>query len=257
MSEPNRATERTNSGNVFPTTANGTFRTYQAREAEISARIARQRAARFSAQRQARAAGFDKQLPVASGYFAPKQPEIRVPRESERAERTAMLRHVPTLRAFAGSLTGNMDAADDLVQETLVRAMTHIDSFQPGTNLGAWLFTILRNQFYSQHRKKRCDDQYRFSRYQQPSSTHAEQHGKIELKHFRRALMSLPQDQREAIILVGGSGYSYEEAAAICGCATGTVKSRVSRARTRLAKLVDADAPDRFGPERQELAIVI
>jgi RNA polymerase sigma-70 factor (ECF subfamily) len=134
--------------------------------------------------------------------------------------------------------------------------MTHIDSFEAGTNLGAWMFTILRNLFYSQHRRKRQDDQYRFVQCQMPSSTHAEQHGKIELKHFRRALLSLPQDQREAIILVGGSGYSYEEAAEICGCATGTVKSRVSRARTRLAKLVDADSPDRFGPDRQELAIV-
>jgi RNA polymerase sigma-70 factor (ECF subfamily) len=221
----------------------------------MSARIARQRAARLSTQRHARMAGLDKR-PVETGYVAAAQPKLQAPPASECRERSAMLRLVPTLRAFAASLTGNIDAADDLVQETLVRAMTHIDSFEAGTNLGAWMFTILRNLFYSQHRRKRQDDYYRLVHSQMPSSTHAEQHGKIELKHFRRALLSLPRNQREAIILVGGSGYSYEEAAEICGCATGTVKSRVSRARTRLAKLVDADSPDRFGPDRQELAIV-
>ena len=167
-----------------------------------------------------------------------------------------MLQLIPALRAFAASLTHNIDAADDLVQETLVRAMAHIGSFEPGTNMGAWLFTILRNLHFSQHRKRRRDDQYRALNGQQSSSTHAEQHGKIELNHFRRALLCLPQEQQEAVILVGASGYSYEEAAAICQCAAGTIKSRLSRARTRLAELMDADTPDRFGPERQELAVV-
>ncbi|OYX74998.1 MAG: RNA polymerase subunit sigma, partial [Bradyrhizobium sp. 35-63-5] len=133
--------------------------------------------------------------------------------------RNSILSAVPSLRAFAISLCGNVDRADDLVQETMLRAIANIDSFQPGTNMAAWLFTILRNHFRSEYRKRRrevedADGHHADSLKQQP-----EQHGHIELNEFRAALSQLPPDQREALILVGASGFSYEEAAHICGCA--------------------------------------
>ncbi|HMN51437.1 MAG: sigma-70 family RNA polymerase sigma factor [Xanthobacteraceae bacterium] len=163
---------------------------------------------------------------------------------------------VPKLRAFAISLSGNVDRADDLVQETLMRAIASIDSFQPGTNMQAWLFTILRNRFRSEYRKRRrevedADGSYVGSLVAQP-----EQSGKLEFKELRTALEKLPSDQREALILVGASGFSYEEAAAICGCAVGTIKSRVNRARTRLAQELNIDNAEDFGPDRNTRAVM-
>src|SRR6185369_16848825 len=136
------------------------------------------------------------------------------------------------------SLCGNVDRADDLVQETMLRAIANIDSFQPGTNMSAWLFTILRNHFRSEYRKRRREVEDADGHYAETLTSHPEQHGRVELTEFRGALSKLPEEQREALILVGASGFSYEEAAEICGCAIGTVKSRVNRARTRLAELM-------------------
>jgi RNA polymerase sigma-70 factor (ECF subfamily) len=152
--------------------------------------------------------------------------------------RDAILATIPSLRAFAISLCGNVDRADDLVQETLVRAIANIDRFSPGTNLSAWLFTILRNHFRSEYRKRRrevedVDGQHSGSLKDPPA-----QMGHVEFVELRAALAELPPDQSEALILVGASGFSYEEAAEICGCAVGTIKSRVNRARTRLAELM-------------------
>ena len=141
--------------------------------------------------------------------------------------RDAMLAAVPSLRAFAISLCGNVDRADDLVQETLLRAMANIDSFQPGTNMSAWLFTILRNLFRSEYRKRRREVEDTDGSYAESLKSHPEQHSRVEFEEFRTALAKLPPDQREALILVGASGFSYEEAAAICECAVGTIKSRV------------------------------
>jgi len=140
--------------------------------------------------------------------------------------RDAMLAAVPSLRAFAISLCGNVDRADDLVQETLLRAMANIDSFQPGTNMSAWLFTILRNLFRSEYRKRRREVEDTDGSYAESLKSHPEQHSRVEFEEFRVALGKLPPDQREALILVGASGFSYEEAAAICDCAVGTIKSR-------------------------------
>ncbi len=154
----------------------------------------------------------------------------------EPSVREAMLAAVPSLRAFAISLSGNVDRADDLVQETLLRAMANIDSFQPGTNMSAWLFTILRNLFRSEYRKRRREVEDTDGSYAETLTSHPEQQGRIEFEEFRKALSQLPPDQREALILVGASGFSYEEAAAICDCAVGTIKSRVNRARTRLVR---------------------
>ena len=167
-----------------------------------------------------------------------------------------MLAAVPSLRAFAISLCGNVDRADDLVQETLLRAMANINSFQPGTNMSAWLFTILRNLFRSEYRKRRREVEDADGSYAETLKSHPEQHGRVEFEEFRTALAKLPPDQREALILVGASGFSYEEAAAICDCAVGTIKSRVNRARTRLAELLAIDSADDFGPDQPTRAIL-
>jgi len=164
--------------------------------------------------------------------------------------RDQVLATVPTLRAFAISLCGNIDRADDLVQETLLRALSHIDSFEPGTNMPAWLITILRNQFREQYRKRQREVEDADDRYAEMLQSHPEQTGRVEFEDFRRALAKLPAEQREALILVGASGFSYDDAAAICGCVVGTIKSRVSRARSRLADLLVIDSVDDFGPDR-------
>ncbi len=170
--------------------------------------------------------------------------------------RDAMLGAVPSLRAFAISLCGNVDRADDLVQETLLRAWANINSFEPGTNMSAWLFTILRNLFRSEYRKRRREVADGEGSYAESLKTQPEQASRVEFEEFRTALNKLPTDQREALILVGASGFSYEEAAGICGCAVGTIKSRVNRARTRLAELMSIESADDFGPDREMRAVL-
>jgi RNA polymerase sigma-70 factor (ECF subfamily) len=165
------------------------------------------------------------------------------------ALRDTMLAAVPSLRAFGISLCGNVDRADDLVQETLLRALANIQSFQPGTNMSAWLFTILRNLFRSEYRKRRREVEDPDGSYAETLKSQPEQTSRVEFEEFRVALNKLPDDQREALILVGASGFSYEEAAEICGCAVGTIKSRVNRARTRLSGLLSIDTADDFGPD--------
>jgi len=170
--------------------------------------------------------------------------------------RDAMLAAVPSLRAFAISLSGNIDRADDLVQETLLRAIANIDSFQPGTNMSAWMFTILRNLFRSEYRKRRREVEDTDGSYAESLKSHPEQNSRLEFQEFRAALAKLPPDQREALILVGASGFSYEEAAQICDCAVGTIKSRVNRARTRLADLLAIESSEDFGPDQSTRAIM-
>jgi RNA polymerase sigma-70 factor (ECF subfamily) len=168
----------------------------------------------------------------------------------EPSVRDIMLAAIPSLRAFAISLSGSVDRADDLVQETVMRAMASIDSFTPGTNMAAWLVTILRNRFRSEYRKRRRE-------VEDPDGSHLaslkappEQFGRLEFKELIEALAKLPHVQREALLLVAASGFSYEEAAAICGIAVGTVKSRVSRARQQLAELLVIGSPAKFGLDR-------
>ncbi|AMS40539.1 RNA polymerase sigma factor [Aminobacter sp. NyZ550] len=160
-----------------------------------------------------------------------------------------LLATIPGLRAFAMSLSQNADRADDLVQETLVKAWDKQSSFQPGTNLKAWLFTILRNEFYSQMRKRGREVQDSDGLLTARLAVHPSQPGRLDLDDFRKALEQLPEDQREAIILIGASGFSYEEAAEICGCAVGTIKSRVSRARNRLQEILDISGEADYGPD--------
>ena len=160
-----------------------------------------------------------------------------------------MLANLPSLRAFAISLVGRHDQADDLVQDTIMKAWSKQEQFQMGTNMKAWLFTILRNELFSQIRKRGREVQDSDGLLTEQMATHPAQYGSLDLKDFRRALEQLPPDQREAIILVGASGFSYEEAASICGCAVGTIKSRVNRARVRLQELLDVSGEADYGPD--------
>jgi RNA polymerase sigma-70 factor, ECF subfamily len=170
--------------------------------------------------------------------------------------REVMLAAVPSLRAFAISLCGNVDRADDLVQETILRAWANLHSFEPGTNMSAWLFTILRNLFRSEYRKRRREVEDADGAYAESLTSLPDQSSHLEMDEFRRALNNLPADQRESLILVGASGFSYEEAAAICGCAVGTIKSRVNRARTRLSEMLSIENADDLGPDHQTRAVV-
>jgi RNA polymerase sigma-70 factor, ECF subfamily len=158
-----------------------------------------------------------------------------------------LLSVIPNLRAFAVSLCGNLDRADDLVQETLVKAWSNIDTFVEGTNLRAWLFTILRNIYYSEYRKRRREVADPEGTFAAKLATAPAQSGHMDLLDFRAALQQLPSDQREALILIGASGLSYEEAAGICGCAIGTMKSRVNRARSHLAEMLSITSGTEFG----------
>jgi RNA polymerase sigma factor (sigma-70 family) len=155
---------------------------------------------------------------------------------------------IPALRAFAWSLSHNASDADDLVQETLIKAWSHRERFEPDTNLRAWLFTILRNTYYTVVVRRRREVRDETGRYAANLTAPASQDWSVAVHAMRAALMQLPHEHREALILIGGAGLTYEEAAEICGCALGTIKSRVNRARARLLKLMDADQPsDTFG----------
>ena len=162
-----------------------------------------------------------------------------------------LLAAIPPLRAFAISLSGSPDRADDLVQEALVKAWANMASYTPGTNLRAWLFTILRNVFYSQYRKKKREVEDVDDRMAGRLASAPDQISHLEFEDFRLALQKLPADQREALILIGATGLSYEEAAEVCDCAVGTIKSRVNRARTRLAQLLGLETADEFATEPQ------
>lgn len=151
---------------------------------------------------------------------------------------------LPSLRAFARSLAHNPAQADDLVQDTLVKALANVDRFEPGTNLRAWLFTILRNHYYSQLRKSKREVEDADGMIAARVAVRPEQDGSVDLEDFKIAFQQLQPDHREVLTLVGASGCSYEEAAEICGCAVGTIKSRVNRARRKLTELLGLDSED-------------
>lgn len=153
--------------------------------------------------------------------------------------RDEIVEHLPSLRAFAVSLTRNGSQADDLVQDTIVKAWKNFDKFQQGTNLRAWLFTILRNTFYSAKRKSRREVADSDGLLAATLAEKPHHDGRLAMVDFEKAFATLPTEQREALILVGASGFSYEEAAETCSVAVGTIKSRVNRGRARLAELLD------------------
>lgn len=168
--------------------------------------------------------------------------------------KSELLASLKSLRAFSVSLCGNRDHADDLVQETVMKAWAKQSSFTMGTNMKAWLFTILRNEFYGQIRKSGREVADPDGSFTEKLAEHPAQFGKMDFMDFQDALSKLPEDQREAIILVGASGFAYEEAAEICGCAAGTIKSRVSRARTALQGMLEVEGSVDYGPDKTSAA---
>ncbi len=157
---------------------------------------------------------------------------------------------IPHLRAFARGLCGASDVADDLVQETMLRAWGARDRFQLGSSIRAWTFVILRNVFLSEMRRGRFRGVYDEAVAERILVAPPGQEGPLHLADLHRALMALPTERREALLLVGAGGFSYEEAAEICGCAIGTIKSRVARARAALTAMMDDDTlPRRQGSE--------
>lgn len=153
---------------------------------------------------------------------------------------------IPHLRAFGRSLSGSRDLADDLVQETLLKAWAARQRFQAGTNMRAWTFIILRNLYLSQMRRARFKGEWDDLVADRLLAAPASQDRHVELADMQRALMHLPQPQREALILVGAGGFAYEEAAEICNVAVGTIKSRVARGRVALeALMTDGQLPSR------------
>jgi RNA polymerase sigma-70 factor (ECF subfamily) len=155
--------------------------------------------------------------------------------------RNEVVRLIPALRAFAWSLSRNRSDSDDLVQETLAKALTNRDRFETGTNLRAWLFTILRNTYYSNALRRRREVLDEAGTYASSLTCAPVQDWSLAMRALQAALAELPDEHREALILVGAAGFSYEEAAQVCGCALGTIKSRVNRARAKLMKLLDVE----------------
>jgi RNA polymerase sigma-70 factor, ECF subfamily len=154
---------------------------------------------------------------------------------------------IPHLRAFARTLCGDATAADDLAQDAMLKAWDARASYQMGTNMKAWTFMILRNQFYSEKRRSWRQTQLDQEAAERTLMAIDDPSAPIALDELRSALKTLPDEQREALVLVGAGGFAYEEAAEICGCAVGTVKSRVSRARRALHASLEAGAYDRDG----------
>ncbi|MCK0098630.1 sigma-70 family RNA polymerase sigma factor [Qipengyuania sp. S6317L1] len=173
-----------------------------------------------------------------AGNTAPNKPTAK--------ERAAFKREltevIPHLRAFARGLCGRADMADDLVQEALLKAWAAQDRFQPGTSMRAWTFVILRNAYLTDMRRNRFRGTYDEGVAERILTQPAGQEEPLHLSDMHRALLTLPPERREALLLVGAGGFSYEEAAEICGCALGTIKSRVGRARAALNEMLSKDS---------------
>ena len=167
--------------------------------------------------------------------------------ERDRAFRDELIALIPQLRAFARTLTGDPTAADDLAQDAMMKAWDARESFSLGTNMKAWTFMILRNQFYSEKRRSWRQSQLDQEAAERTLVAADDPSAPVALDELRQGLGMLPPEQREALILVGAGGFAYDEAAAICGCAVGTVKSRVSRARRALHEILESGDYDRDG----------
>jgi RNA polymerase sigma-70 factor, ECF subfamily len=173
--------------------------------------------------------------------------------EADQIFRDELLALIPSLRSFARGLCGGRDMADDLAQDAMMRGWAARSSFTPGTNFRAWMFMILRNQFYTTIRKNSRMTSWdpevaERILVEAPAQQHA-----IHLADVSKALQKLPAEQREVLLLIGANGLSYEEAAEIIGCAMGTVKSRLARGRKALAELIDGPA-DEVAQDRISIA---
>ena len=166
---------------------------------------------------------------------------------TDEAFKRELVQLIPHLRAFARTLTGDPTAADDLAQDAMMKAWDARSSFQMGTNMKAWTFMILRNQFYSEKRRSWRQSQLDQEAAERTLVAVDDPEAPVALDELRLSLAQLPAEQREALILVGAGGFAYEEAAEICGCAVGTVKSRVSRARKALHSILEDGSYERDG----------
>jgi RNA polymerase sigma-70 factor (ECF subfamily) len=151
-------------------------------------------------------------------------------------ERELVVGHIPALRAFARTFVRDRERADDLVQETLVKALANLDKFQPGTRMKSWLFTIMRNTFYTEFRRRNRETPGDIDDISIRLRAEATQEWTCAVREMEQALGRLPAQQRQVLILIGVGGVSYEEASEICGCAVGTIKSRLNRARATLLR---------------------
>lgn len=155
-----------------------------------------------------------------------------------------LVTHLPALRAFALSLTRNRATADDMMQDAVLKAWSNMDKYQPGTNMRAWLFTILRNNYYSSRRKLNREVADIDNAFSDTLSVKPDHDGRLQMMDFKDAFEQLADEHREALILVGASGFSYDDAAEMCGVATGTMKSRVNRARGKLTEILELNDDD-------------
>lgn len=171
----------------------------------------------------------------------------RPPSADDGAFKAELVTLIPHLRAFARTLTGDPTSADDLAQEAMMKAWDARASYQMGTNMKAWTFMILRNQFYSEKRRSWRQTQLDQEAAERTLIAVDDPEAPVALDELRQALQTLPEEQREALILVGAGGFAYEEAAEICQCAVGTVKSRVSRARKALQATLERGGYARDG----------
>lgn len=160
---------------------------------------------------------------------------------SEMDPKDELVTHLPALRAFALSLTRNRATADDMMQDAVLKAWTNMDKFERGTNMRAWLFTILRNNYYSSRRKLNREVADIDNVFSDTLSVKPDHDGRLQMMDFKDAFEQLADEHREALILVGASGFSYDDAAEMCGVATGTMKSRVNRARAKLTEMLQLD----------------
>ncbi len=171
--------------------------------------------------------------------------------------REEIVTHLPALRAFARGLTGDVSAADDLVQDTVLKAWSKFHLYQPGTNLRAWLFTILRNSFLSGRRKSAKEVSDSEGSFAAKLASKPDHDGRLAMQELTVALRQLPDEQREALLLVGALGFSVEEAAETCGCAPGTIKSRANRGRAGLARILGLEKGEQLDNTDSAVASVV
>lgn len=186
----------------------------------------------------------ERQADSARAETASQQPKVAPGADPHDDPRDAIIEHLGALRAFAISLCRDVTLADDLVQDTLLKAWTKFHLFNPGTNLRAWLFTILRNSYYSNRRKHAREVSDTDGELTAQLASKPDHDGNLALAELVKALGQLPPEQREALILVGAMGFSVEEAAETCGCAPGTIKSRANRGRRALAGILQLDTDE-------------